>query len=125
MMRGRTPGDTFMLKPLAACAVLSLTVACSQPAAPEASKTATPAPLASGFDAATFDKAVRPQDDLYRYVNGGWLAQTEIPADKASYGGFVQPSPGGTTSPCALSAIVGPPVPKRCRTIRLTTLFMP
>ena len=42
-----------------------------------------------------------------------------------SYGGLVQPSPGGTTSPCALSAIVGPPSPKRWRTIRLMTLFMP
>ncbi|MCC6991914.1 MAG: M13 family metallopeptidase, partial [Acidobacteria bacterium] len=79
-----------MLKPLAACTVLSLTVACSQPAAPEAPKTAAPAPLTSGFDATTFDKAVRPQDDLYRYVNGGWLAKTEIPADKASYGGFIE-----------------------------------
>jgi putative endopeptidase len=29
---------------------------------------------------------VRPQDDLFRAVNGSWLAQTEIPADKASWG---------------------------------------
>ena len=79
-----------MLKPLAACTVLSLTVACSQPAAPEAPQTAAPPPPTSGLDAATFDKAVRPQDDLYRYVNGGWLARTEIPADKASYGGFIE-----------------------------------
>jgi len=46
--------------------------------------------LTSGLDVATFDKSVRPQDDLFRYVNGGWLARTEIPADKASYGGFVE-----------------------------------
>jgi predicted metalloendopeptidase len=31
---------------------------------------------------------VRPQDDLFRHVNGAWLAKTEIPADKASYGAF-------------------------------------
>ena len=31
---------------------------------------------------------MRPQDDLFRHVNGGWLAKTEIPADKASYGAF-------------------------------------
>ncbi len=37
---------------------------------------------------ASFDKTVRPQDDLFRHVNGGWLARTEIPADKASVGGF-------------------------------------
>ncbi|MBP7776736.1 MAG: M13 family metallopeptidase [Acidobacteria bacterium] len=74
-----------MLRTLAACLVLGFTAACSEPAAPT---TAAP-PLTSGFDAATFDAATRPQDDLYRYVNGGWLATTEIPADKASYGGFV------------------------------------
>jgi len=32
------------------------------------------------------DAAVRPQDDLSRYVNGRWFATTEIPADKPSYG---------------------------------------
>ena len=26
---------------------------------------------------------MRPQDDLFRHVNGGWIAQTEIPADRA------------------------------------------
>ena len=31
---------------------------------------------------------MRPQDDLFRHVNGAWLAKTEIPADKASYGAF-------------------------------------
>jgi len=30
----------------------------------------------------------RPQDDLYRSVNGPWLAANEIPADKAIYGAF-------------------------------------
>ena len=78
-----------MLRSIAACAVLSLTCACSQPTAPAAPVEAPP-PLTSGFDAATFDKTTRPQDDLYKYVNGGWLAKTEIPADKASYGGFVE-----------------------------------
>src|SRR5262245_2633641 len=49
---------------------------------------APPAPLSSGLELTAFDKAVRPQDDLFRHVNGGWLAKTEIPADKASYGSF-------------------------------------
>ncbi len=31
---------------------------------------------------------VRPQDDLYRHVNGRWLATTEIPADRAAHGAF-------------------------------------
>ena len=47
-----------------------------------------PAPLVSGIDQASFDKAVRPQDDLFRAVNGTWLAKTEIPADRSDYGVF-------------------------------------
>src|SRR5688572_21125875 len=44
----------------------------------------------SGFDRANFDMNVRPQDDMFRHVNGGWLARTEIPADRPTYGTFVQ-----------------------------------
>jgi putative endopeptidase len=36
-----------------------------------------------------FDPSVRIQDDLYRHVNGGWLARTEIPADKPMTGSFI------------------------------------
>ena len=32
------------------------------------------------------DKNVRPQDDLFRYVNGTWLANTPFPAEYASAG---------------------------------------
>lgn len=39
-------------------------------------------PLRSGLDLAGFDKSVRPQDDLFRHVNGGWLAKTKIPPDQ-------------------------------------------
>ncbi|VEI12731.1 M13 family metallopeptidase [Trueperella bialowiezensis] len=35
------------------------------------------------------DHGVRPQDDLFRHVNGTWLEETEIPADQASTGGFM------------------------------------
>jgi len=48
----------------------------------------TDAPLASGIDRAELDPAVRPQDDLFRHVNGTWIARTEIPADKARWGSF-------------------------------------
>ncbi len=44
---------------------------------------------ASGVVLDNFDNSVRPQDDFYAFVNGRWLAQTEIPADKSSYGSFV------------------------------------
>ena len=42
----------------------------------------------SGVDPSGFDTAVRPQDDLFRYVNGGWIARTPIPADRSAYGSF-------------------------------------
>jgi putative endopeptidase len=42
----------------------------------------------SGIDKSTFDTSIRPQDDLFQYVNGTWLEETEIPADKSSYGSF-------------------------------------
>ncbi|MBX9717854.1 MAG: peptidase M13, partial [Microbacteriaceae bacterium] len=45
--------------------------------------------LASGIDRAELDPGIRPQDDLYRHVNGRWVARTPIPADKARYGSFM------------------------------------
>src|SRR3954451_6221316 len=33
---------------------------------------------------------IRPQDDLFGYVNGRWLEETEIPSDRSSWGPFVQ-----------------------------------
>jgi putative endopeptidase len=44
--------------------------------------------MTAGIDISGLSKDVRPQDDLYRYVNGPWLEQHEIPADKAIYGAF-------------------------------------
>lgn len=34
------------------------------------------------------DKSVKPGDNFFQYVNGAWLANTEIPADKSNYGSF-------------------------------------
>ncbi len=36
------------------------------------------------------DLGTRPQDDLFGHVNGTWLTETEIPADRSSWGPFVQ-----------------------------------
>ena len=49
----------------------------------------TDAATASGIKLDETDPAIRPQDDLFRHVNGKWLARTEIPADKARYGSFL------------------------------------
>ncbi len=42
----------------------------------------------SGINIADLDHDVRPQDDFYRHVNGGWLDRTEIPADRSRWGSF-------------------------------------
>jgi predicted metalloendopeptidase len=42
----------------------------------------------SGLFLNNFDRSVRPQDDMYRFVNGAWLKNTEIPADRSNYGAF-------------------------------------
>ena len=35
-----------------------------------------------GLDESGMDRTVRPGDDFFRYVNGAWLARTQIPPDK-------------------------------------------
>lgn len=44
--------------------------------------------MRSGIDHTAGDPDVRPQDDLFAHVNGGWVARTEIPADRGRYGSF-------------------------------------
>jgi len=41
------------------------------------------------IDTSAFDQGVRPQDDLFRYVNGKWLAEASIAADRSQAGSFV------------------------------------
>ena len=38
------------------------------------------------LDKTGMDSTVRPQDDFFNYVNGGWIKRTEIPASEASWG---------------------------------------
>jgi len=44
--------------------------------------------LRSGIALDELSSDIRPQDDLFRYVNGAWLERTEIPDDKARWGSF-------------------------------------
>ncbi len=44
----------------------------------------------SGIEHQHFDQQVRHQDDLYYSVNGKWLANTPIPADRSNYGTFTE-----------------------------------
>ncbi|WJL94383.1 M13-type metalloendopeptidase [Microbacterium sp. ET2] len=44
--------------------------------------------LRSGLALDELRDEIRPQDDLFRHVNGSWLDRTEIPDDKARWGSF-------------------------------------
>lgn len=44
--------------------------------------------LVSGVDLQYVDHSVRPQDDLYRHLNGKWLDSFQLPPDKGVYGSF-------------------------------------
>lgn len=46
------------------------------------------AAASAGIDVAGMNRAAVPGDDFYGYVNGAWLAETEIPADRGSWGSF-------------------------------------
>ncbi|MCT2149049.1 peptidase M13 [Dermabacter vaginalis] len=44
----------------------------------------------TGLDLTQIDENIRPQDDLFGFINGAWLASAEIPADKPSYSEFMR-----------------------------------
>src|SRR6478735_8900789 len=89
----KPPGQAMTRNLLLLGLVASLTISCSRegsPPAPAAAPAPAPKPLTAGVDPSGFDKTVRPQDDLYKFVNGAWLAKTEIPPDRGAYGGFYE-----------------------------------
>ena len=51
-------------------------------------QTGSPAPVARGISIANMDASVRPGDNFYLYANGGFVARTKLPADRASIGVF-------------------------------------
>ncbi|MBM6979588.1 MAG: peptidase M13 [Actinomyces succiniciruminis] len=57
--------------------------------APTAPADSDAAVLAGVYEIAAADASVRPQDDLYRHVNGSWLNNTRIPADRPATGSFL------------------------------------
>src|SRR5688572_2904476 len=75
---------------------LILTASCAKNGGKEDETTKEAAPpvqtaaLSSGLDKKGFDVSVRPQDDLFAHVNGTWMKETAIPADKADYGMFTR-----------------------------------
>lgn len=63
-----------------ALVLLAAMTACGTGDSPDAVETAGP-----DFDVAELADDVRAQDDFWQYVNGKWLAETEIPGDRSSY----------------------------------------
>ncbi|MEM9055775.1 MAG: M13 family metallopeptidase N-terminal domain-containing protein, partial [Pseudomonadota bacterium] len=43
---------------------------------------------AFGLDLYSMDKSVHPGDDFFRYVNGTWYDEFDMPADRTRYGSF-------------------------------------
>ena len=76
-----------MNKRIISAAALFVLAACGQEPATEAVSEATAAPR-SGIDTSYLDASVRPGDDFFAYVNGKWVQDTEMPADKSRYGSF-------------------------------------
>ena len=74
---------------------LALSLAACQPSSDSNTNTSTSqtapqkAKLGSfGVALENMDKSVKPGDNFFQYVNGTWLDNTEIPADKSNYGSF-------------------------------------
>jgi len=59
-------------------------------AAAATSKTAKAPVLSAGIATEYIESSVRPQDDFFEYLNGKWLKNVEIPADKSSWGSFME-----------------------------------
>lgn len=80
----------------ASCLALTISLAACQPAADKGTNTAPSTQAADktaklgsfGVALENIDTSVKPGDNFFKYVNGDWLKNTEIPADKSSYGSF-------------------------------------
>ena len=69
-----------MARPLVLAALLSSLALAANPPPTTAG--------AQGIDVAGLDRSVAPGDEFFLHANGSWLKQTEIPADKGSWGAF-------------------------------------
>src|ERR1700691_1884353 len=68
--------------------IASLAACISNQTPPPAAAAAAHSALHSGIDLQYVDTSVRPQDDVYQYLNGKWLRNYQLPPDKALVGSF-------------------------------------
>jgi predicted metalloendopeptidase len=64
-------------------ALVATAVALADPLAAQGPNQGRPA---AGLDLAGMERSVQPGDSFWEYANGTWLRQTEIPADRSSWG---------------------------------------
>ena len=81
---------TRLMAPVMCALMVLVVVGCSKDPAHTADSIAGAADSrrALGFDPAELNDAVHPGDDFFAYVNGNWVAENEIPADRSRYGAF-------------------------------------
>ena len=60
------------------------TTAAAQPSPDSGTRPSSPVP--PPIDVGAMDRSVRPGDDFYAYANGKWLATTQIPPDRGTWG---------------------------------------
>ena len=81
---------TRLIAPVACALAALILVGCSKDPATVADDDASAAESGRklGFDPAELNDAVHPGDDFFAYVNGRWVSENEIPADRSRYGAF-------------------------------------
>lgn len=72
-----------MRKKIILCSVILIGMTAT--AQKKATKTVAKTP---GINLAAMDKSIKPSEDFYNFVNGTWLKNNEIPADKTRWGSF-------------------------------------
>ena len=75
-----------------ASSALAATLTLTTPGVAQSQAAVAPKPQfgSFGFDEAGMDRSIAPGDNFYLFANGGWMKNTAIPADKASFGAFEQ-----------------------------------
>ena len=63
----------------------------------------------SGIDMSGMDTNVRPQDDFFDYMNGKWVAETELPADRARWGTSAPTTPPPASPSWGAPTSISPP----------------
>jgi predicted metalloendopeptidase len=80
----------YLLSALTMALIASVSHAESGAAAAAVKNSASAPKLSAGIATQYIESSVRPQDDFFEYLNGKWLKTVEIPADKSSWGSFME-----------------------------------